>query len=212
MFKDMRVRFCKEGSAIYFSHLDLNRVVMRALRRSEIPYWSKGGFSPHPYCVFAQSLSLGFESEGELFDFRLLEGAEFDPQRLIDAFPPSLKILEIYPPEDHFKEIAFAAYKIELQAEASADEIEKAFQSPLKVLKKTKRSEKEVFLADFIRSIHTADDESGNIILWATLAAGNEGSLSPNYLAEGLNNAGIAAKIKRVRRLAFYKQDGSEIR
>lgn len=212
MFKDMRVRFCKEGSAIYFSHLDLNRVVMRALRRSGIPYWSKGGFSPHPYCVFAQPLSLGFESEGELFDFRLLENAEFDPQDLINAFPASLKILEIYEPVDQLKNIAFAGYKIELETDRSAEEIEEAFQTPLKVLKKTKRSEKEVLLGDFIRRIQAAPGSNGNVLLWATLAAGNDGSLSPNYLEEGLNNAGINAKIKRVRRLAFYKSDGSEIR
>lgn len=207
----MRVRFCKEDSAVYFSHLDLNRVVMRALRRSGIPYWSKGGFSPHPYCVFAQPLSLGFESEGELFDFRLLEGAEWNPQDLIDAFPASLKILEIYEPQDHLKEIAFAGYKISLETDVDAATIEAAFKTPLKILKKTKRSEKEVLLGDFIRSIH-ATDENGNVTLWATLAAGNDGSLSPNYLAEGLNNAGILAKIKRVRRLAFYKADGSAIR
>lgn len=212
MFKDMRVRFCKEGSSIYFSHLDLNRVVMRALRRSGIPYWSKGGFSPHPYCVFAQPLSLGFESEGELFDFRLLEGEEFDPQNLKDAFPDSLKILEIYEPVDPLKNIALAGYKIELETDRTAEEIDAAFKMPLKILKKTKRSEKEVLLGDFIRSIHAAPGENGNVILWATLAAGNEGSLSPNYLEEGLKNAGMEAKIKRVRRLAFYKADGSEIR
>lgn len=212
MFKDMRVRFCKEGSAIYFSHLDLNRVVLRALRRSGIPYWSKGGFSPHPYCVFAQPLSLGFESEGELFDFRLLEGAELNPQMLIDTFPESLRILEIYEPQDDFKEIAFASYKVEIETDRSAEEIEQAFRTPLTVLKKTKRTEKEVLLSEFIRSIHAADGENGSVLLWATLAAGNNGSLSPNYLADGLNNAGISAKIKRVRRLAFYKQDGTEIR
>ncbi len=212
MFKDMRVRFCKEGSAIYFSHLDLNRVVMRALRRSGIPYWSKGGFSPHPYCVFAQPLSLGFESEGEIFDFRLLENSAFDPQDLMDAFPDSLKILEIYEPVDQLKSIAFAGYKIELETDRTAEEIDAAFKTPLTVLKKTKRSEKEVLLGDFIRSIHAAPGNDGNVLLWATLAAGNEGSLSPNYLEEGLNNAGITAKIKRVRRLAFYKADGSEIR
>ena len=212
MYKDMRVRFCKEGSAVYFSHLDLNRVVMRALRRSGIPYWSKGGFSPHPYCVFAQPLSLGYESEGELFDFRLLNEGEYTPEMLKNAFPDNLRILDIYEPQDALKEIAFAGYKMELETEATAQAIEEAFTMPLKVLKKTKRSEKEVLLGDFIRSIHAAPGEEGRVLLWATLSAGNDGSLSPNYLAEGLNNAGIGAKIKRVRRLAFYKTDGTEIR
>ncbi len=209
MFKDMRARFCKKDSAIYFSHLDLNRAVMRALRRSGIPFWSTGGFSPHPYCIFAQPLSLGFESEGELFDFRVTD--DFDPQALIAAFPESLKMLEVYPPEDSFKQIAWADYRVELRTDADAEMVQKAFEGPLTVVKKTKRSEKEVDLRDFIRSITVEKGEEG-VVLLASIAAGNDRSLSPNYLAEGLNNAGISAEIRRVCRLSFLKEDGNPIR
>ena len=209
MFKDMRARFCKKDSAIYFSHLDLNRAVMRALRRSGIPFWSTGGFSPHPYCIFAQPLSLGFESEGELFDFRVTD--DFDPQALIAAFPESLKILEVYPPEDSFKQIAWEDYRVELRTDADAEMVQKAFEGSLTVVKKTKRSEKEVDLRDFIRSITAEKGEEG-VVLLASIAAGNDRSLSPNYLAEGLNNAGISAEIRRVCRLRFLKEDGNPIR
>ncbi|MBQ6823691.1 MAG: DUF2344 domain-containing protein [Clostridia bacterium] len=209
MFKDMRARFCKQDSAIYFSHLDLNRAVMRALRRSGIPYWSTGGFSPHPYCVFAQPLSLGFESEGELFDFRVTD--EFDTEALKKAFPESLKLLEIYEPQDHFKHLSWADYRIEFATEATAEAVQKAFEAPLTVLKKTKRSEKEVDIRDFIRSVSVESTEGG-VVLLATLAAGNERSLSPNYLAEGLTNAGLPATLRRVRRLAFRKEDGALFR
>ncbi len=210
MFKDMRARFCKKDSAIYFSHLDLNRAVMRALRRSGIPFWSTGGFSPHPYCIFAQPLSLGFESEGELFDFRVTE--EFDPEDLKKAFPECLKILEIYPPEDHFKTIAWADYRVELKTDADAAAIQKAFEGPLTVLKKTKRSEKEVDLREFIRTLNAEQAGEGTVLLHATLAAGNDRSLSPNYLAEGLNNAGIDAKTRRVCRISFLREDGNKLR
>ncbi len=208
MFKNMRARFCKEGSAIYFSHLDLNRAVMCAIRRSAIPYWSTGGFSPHPYCVFAQSLSLGFESEGEYFDFRITDEENFDAEMLKNAFPESLKILEIYEPQHAFKEIAWASYRLELATEASAEQIEAAFLQPLMVLKKTKRSEKEVDLRAFILKME-ASPIDGGICLAATLAAGNDRSLSPNYVAEGLKNAGIAVELRRVRRLGFHLADGS---
>lgn len=210
MFKDMRARFCKKDSAVYFSHLDLNRAVMRALRRSGIPFWSTGGFSPHPYCVFAQPLSLGFESEGELFDFRVTD--DFDPEALRRAFPESLKILEIYPPEDSFKQIAWADYRVELQTDADAETIQKAFEGPLTVLKKTKRSEKEVDLREFVRAMTVQQAGEGTVILLASIAAGNDRSLSPNYLAEGLNNVGIAAKTRRVCRIAFLREDGSKLR
>lgn len=209
MFKDMRARFCKQDSAIYFSHLDLNRAVMRALRRSGIPYWSTGGFSPHPYCVFAQPLSLGFESEGELFDFRVTD--EFDPEALKNAFPESLKILEIYEPQDHFKHLSWADYRIELTTEASAEAVQQAFETPLTVLKKTKRSEKEVDIREFIKSVSAEAGEKG-VVLYTTLAAGNERSLSPNYLAEGLTNVGIPAALRRVRRLTFRREDGGLFR
>lgn len=209
MFKDMRARFCKKDGAIYFSHLDLNRAVMRALRRSGIPFWSTGGFSPHPYCIFAQPLSLGFESEGELFDFRVTD--DFDAKEFQNAFPESLKILEIYEPQDHFKTIAWADYRVELRTEADAETIRKAFEGPLTVLKKTKRSEKEVDLMDFVQSV-SAEPCEGGVVLYATLAAGNDRSLSPNYLAEGLNNAGIPAEIRRVCRLLFRKEDLNPVR
>ena len=209
MFKDMRARFCKTDSAIYFSHLDLNRAVMRALRRSGIPFWSKGGFSPHPYCVFAQPLSLGYESEGELFDFRVT--GEFDPEALKAAFPDSMKILEIYEPRDHFKQLAWADYRIELKTAVDAEAVQKAFEEPLTVLKKTQRSEAEVDIREFIRSL-AAEPGGECVILHATLAAGSQRSLSPNYLAEGLSNAGIPAEIRRVRRLGFLREDGEFFR
>lgn len=210
MFKDMRARFCKEGSAVYFSHLDLNRAVMRALRRSGIPYWSTGGFSPHPYCVFAQPLSLGYESEGELFDFRVTD--DFDPEALKAAFPDSLRILEIYPPEHPLKEVAWAAYRVELKTDAAADTIQAAFEGPLTVMKKTKRTEQEVDLREFIRTLTAEQTGEGLVTLRATVAAGPQRTLSPSYLAEGLKGAGISAETRRVRRLGFFWEDGSEFR
>ena len=211
LFKDMRLKFCKTGESIYFSHLDLNRAVLRALRRSGIPYWSKGGFSPHPYCVFAQPLSLGFESTGELLDFRLLPDAPWDPEALKQAFPPSLKVLEIYEPQDPFKEIAYATYEVELKTERSAQQIQEAFREPLTVEKKTKRTQQQVDIREFIRELTATDLPKGGVCITAQLAAGNQRSLSPNYLAEGLNNKGIPCAIQRVCRRNFLKENGAEI-
>ncbi len=211
LFKDMRLKFCKTGESIYLSHLDLNRAVLRALRRSGIPYWSKGGFSPHPYCVFAQPLSLGFESTGELLDFRLLPDAEWDPEALKAAFPESLKVLEIYEPRDPFKEVAYATYEVTLATDSSAQAIAAAFEQPIYALKKTKRTEQEVDIREFIREIQVREGEEGLVVLTAQLAAGNQRSLSPNYLAEGLNRAEIPCRIKKVCRRNFLKEDGQEI-
>ena len=74
---DVRTVFEKKGRAKYISHLDLNRFMMRAFRRSGLPIWYTEGFNPHPYATFALALSLGFESEYEIMDFSLTEGVSF---------------------------------------------------------------------------------------------------------------------------------------
>lgn len=211
MFKDMRVQFCKKGDAIYFSHLDLQRSVQRALRRSGIPYWSTGGFSPHPYCIFAQPLSLGFESQGELFDFRVIEGEPFNPEDLAKAFPDSLKVVEIYSPEQPFKKITAATYEIELDTQWDANAIQKAFREPLMALKKTKRSEKEVDIREFIDKVQITPLSDGIKIL-CNVATGNERSLNPNYIEIALNNAGYSCSIKKVTRICFLDEQGKVFR
>ena len=55
---DVRTVFEKKGRAKYISHLDLNRFMMRAFRRSGLPIWYTEGFNPHPYATFALALSL----------------------------------------------------------------------------------------------------------------------------------------------------------
>lgn len=207
----MRARFCKKGDAIFFSHLDLQRAVQRALRRSKIPYWSTGGFSPHPYCIFAQPLSLGFESEGELFDFRILAGEDFDPEMLKAVFPDTLKLVEIYEPEAPFKKITDATYEILIKTKHTADDIKKAFEGPLTVLKKTKRSETEVDIRDFIKRIEIADHAIG-VKIDCDVATGNEKTLNPNYIELALNEAGIPCSFKKVCRIHFLEESGKVFR
>ena len=69
--KDVRVFFKKTGRMKFISHLDLQRFMIRMIRRSGIPVWYSEGFNPHPYITFALPLSLGFESTYDVMDMRL---------------------------------------------------------------------------------------------------------------------------------------------
>jgi radical SAM-linked protein len=71
--KNVRVWFKKQDECIYISHLDLNRCVLRALHKSQLPIWHTEGFNPHPFATFALPLSLGFVGERESMDIRLLD-------------------------------------------------------------------------------------------------------------------------------------------
>ena len=66
----IRVWFAKREEACYISHLDLQRVVQRALKRSGVPVWYTQGFNPHIYLTFALPLPLGQQSITECFDFK----------------------------------------------------------------------------------------------------------------------------------------------
>ena len=52
----LRVRFAKTGEMALLSHLDLVRMLERALRRSQLPVSCTGGFHPLPRLQLAQCL------------------------------------------------------------------------------------------------------------------------------------------------------------
>ena len=67
----LRFRFSKTGSLVLLSHLDLVRLMERALRRSGLPVSFTGGFHPLPRVQFGLALPLGAEAEGEWMDVEL---------------------------------------------------------------------------------------------------------------------------------------------
>ena len=60
--KNVRVFFEKHGPCKYISHLDTNRVMLRAIGKSRLDIWYTEGFNRHAYITFALPLSLGFAS------------------------------------------------------------------------------------------------------------------------------------------------------
>lgn len=57
--------FSKTGKMVYISHLDLMRLLTRALRRAELPVKITEGFNPHPKLSLKRALKLGVESQNE---------------------------------------------------------------------------------------------------------------------------------------------------
>ena len=69
--KNIRIKFLKTGSLQYISHLDLHRLINRALVRAGIPIWYTKGFNPHAKMVFALPLPVGVESVCEYLDVKI---------------------------------------------------------------------------------------------------------------------------------------------
>lgn len=198
--RSVRLNFSKTGRAIYISHLDVNRMMTRAVRRAQLPMWYTEGFNPHPYIAFALPLSLGQSSDCEYMDIRI-EGDMTDEEvmtRLNDTLPEGLKILSVGAPVFDAKEIEKAQYFVkivfETNEEASlfaekADELLKG--EELMAEKPGKKGHrkimKQVNLIDMIfdAKITSAD----NIVnLQCVLAAGNTHNLNPTLLVETIEN------------------------
>jgi len=64
-----RARFSKTGPLRFLGHLDLTRMLLRALRRADIPLVYSQGFNPRPRVSFGPALSVGIASDGEYLDF-----------------------------------------------------------------------------------------------------------------------------------------------
>ena len=93
----LRFRFAKTGSLGLLSHLDLVRMLERALRRSGLPVSFTGGFHPLPRLQFALALPLGAEAQGEGMDLEMAEWQ--DPglvrQRLQAQLPDEFSLLAV---------------------------------------------------------------------------------------------------------------------
>ncbi|MBL7191585.1 TIGR03960 family B12-binding radical SAM protein [bacterium] len=89
-----RLRFSRNGEAVYMSHLENLRALERAFRRAQIPLIFTEGFNPHPRLSFGPALPLGYESEGEYFDAWILQNEAEILSGLNQALPPAIRIMQ----------------------------------------------------------------------------------------------------------------------
>lgn len=89
--------FTKKGRLRFISHLDLMRLLMRALRRSELPLKMSEGFSPHPKLSIKRALKLGLESDNEEATIALKESVnpEDFKDKLQRELPEGIEIKDV---------------------------------------------------------------------------------------------------------------------
>ncbi|MDD5084717.1 MAG: TIGR03936 family radical SAM-associated protein [Candidatus Omnitrophica bacterium] len=93
----IKVIYSKIGLMRYISHLDLNRLFQRALRRSGLPVAYTRGFNPRPCVSYKRALALGKISRSEEMVVSLtdeLGAAEFK-KRFQKELPKGIKIIKV---------------------------------------------------------------------------------------------------------------------
>ena len=185
----VRVFFTKKGDARFLSHLDPMRCFTRALKRSGMEIWYTQGFNSHIYLMFSSPLSLGFESEYETMDFRLLNDVTFDPEYITDSLnrslPDGVKSYKASTPVHDHTEIAYSEWDIRITG--TPDKLEETFkqfidQEEITISRTNKKGQiKKENAVDYIKSISFEKRDEG-IEISAVLKSDSSSSLNPGLL------------------------------
>ena len=215
-----RIKFRKYGVMKFIGHLDIMRYFQKAMRRAEIPIAFTGGYSPHMVMSFANPLGVGLTSDGEYFDIELSESVDFAQavRRLNEAMVEGMEIVNMIEISDDKKKtgmaiVAAADYLLDLVPGTLPDDWETqmdAFlaQSEIRILKQTKRSEKEVDIKPLIYRMEVQDHK-----LFMQLAAGSVENLKPGLVMEAFCRFldADATQLKfALCRLEMYADSGDE--
>lgn len=203
----VRLFFTKLDRAKYISHLDMNRCMSRALKRSGLPVWYTGGFNPHMYLTFPLPLSLGCESVYECVDLKMTQKVDFDTiaQKVNACLPPDIQVFAAGEQKMDQKEIAWADYEICFDAQDGLKEQLESFfnQDEIKVIKKTKKGEKEIDLKPHF-SLLSMEEKDGVLTAMMRFATGIELNINPTLL---LDNAPFELRVQSLKRLMVYNKE-----
>ena len=224
-----RVVFSKIGNLQFFSHLDLQRTWQRVLVRASIPMWYTQGFNPHSKIVFGIPLSVGAEGTHEMVDLRV--DRQISPEEMRSQLNAELtdemQVSDVYVPTSAYADIAYATYILTLADPAALtvgiDTIQSLFApgaDPIVMTKRTKSGDKEIDILPLIRDVHAERNGNDRLTIHATLAAGGNANLSPEYLISALRQKlGILSDAAhpdtcwyRILRTGFLRGDGSNFR
>ena len=192
------IKFTKESSVKFISHLDLMRTIQRVIRRADLPMEYSKGFNPHMALSIAQPLSVGVYSDAEYMDIVLVE--ELEEKEIVDRLnaktAAGIKFLtagKVINKEGEKKLpqtmalVDAARFTIKMFC-SDSNKVEgnmaKLISEPeWNTIKKSKKGEKEVNLKTMIKEMKywINDDE---LILNVLISSGSREHLSPDLVAE----------------------------
>ena len=196
-----RIKFRKYGALKFIGHLDVMRYFQKVMRRADIPIAFTGGFSPHMIMSFASPLGIGIESDGEYMDIELTDPIESEEavHRMNEAGVEGIEVISFRQIAEEKKMtgmtiLAAADYLITPKKDILPDagstegnlshDWKEQFsdfmeQNEMRVMKQTKRSEREVDLRPLIY-----DWEFRGSSIFIRTAAGSNENLKPDLVMD----------------------------
>lgn len=152
----------------HIGHLDIQRAVQRALRRSGLPAAYSKGFNPHILVTFASALSTGAWGKRELMDVTLEEAVapEVFMRVMNAALPPDMQIRSARALDDRHPAlmamVAAADYTLRIMDDAAFEEMARVLddflrQESIMAVRRTKSGEKECDIRPLLHSVRAED-------------------------------------------------------
>ena len=209
----------------FIGHLDVMRFFQKMMRRAEIPIAFTGGFSPHMIMSFANPLGVGVTSDGEYFDIELTEEIDMNEAvaRMNQTSVEGIEVVNMVPisekkkrtgmtivaAADYFSTVKYGTFPEGWQQMAAGF----MNQPSICIVKKTKKSEKEVDIKPMIFEIkYWIKDNS--LVLNLLLRSGSREHLSADlvvkYIKMHTTNVKDAFVDIRREEMYFYKQEKLE--
>ena len=188
-----RIKFRKYGALRFIGHLDVMRFFQKVMRRADIPIAFTGGYSPHMIMSFASPLGIGLSSDGEYFDIELSAPINSGEavRRMNEACVEGIEVVSFRQIPEEKKMtgmtiLAAADYLVQpknhsgfLPEDWTARFETFLAQSQIRIVKQTKRSEKEV---DIRPMIYNWEIRGNSVFM--QLAAGSAQNLKPDLVME----------------------------
>ena len=186
-----RIKFRKYGVLRFIGHLDVMRFFQKLMRRADIPIAFTGGYSPHMIMSFASPLGIGLTSDGEYLDIELTAPVDSleAVKRMNKEYADGIEVISILQIPDEMNMtgmtiLAAADYLVSVKEGTLPENWKEGFsdfmaQKEIRVIKQTKRSEREV---DIRPLIYRWEIRGESIFL--QLAAGSAENLKPDLVME----------------------------
>ena len=206
----IRITYEKSGAMRYTSHLDLQKVWIRALLRAKLPLAYTQGFHPVPKVAYSWPLPLGWGTKGELMDIWLdyPENQPTDEKIFIrdvnNSLPAGLRVLEIekLPYSDPALTIIIqsAVYQIIFPDVKDVSEVERKMYGLMEMDKiERERRGKTYDMKPLIEDWSVGVRPDNEVFMQVQMAARDSAMGRPDELADALGFDPFAVNIERIK-------------
>ena len=193
----IRIKFRKWGSMKFIGHLDMMRYFQKVMRRADVDIRYSEGFSPHQIMSFAAPLGVGITSDGEYFDIEVYS-TKSSAEMIADMNKTMVDGVEITGyvalPDNAKTAMAIVAaadyvlsykegYEVPFSVEEWKSHVAELFtnQKVFTIIKKTKKSEREVDLKPLVYAFDVIE-EDGKPAFYINVSTGSVDNIKPELL------------------------------